>query len=301
MPPLMTTTSLVLLTLLSATASVLALRRLFGRATAEATSDLLQHLLVAAVTVGAMLVFLYQAMVVHEQWRPLEAHVDGLLLIAALLGATVWFLQVRPHLAGMSAFALPVLTLILAWGVCASAWTYRPFELDTLSPVWKTLHLTGVYLGTLCSAIAATAGAMFLFVERRLRQKQALRELGRMASLETLERLIVRAATLGFALLTLGLIAGLVLHPQESSLGPGWWHSPKVLLATAAWLIYAVVMNVRYATHFRGSRAAWLSIAGFLLLLLTYGVVTAVSDAMPARSGIVHAAIPNATLTEALP
>ena len=35
------------------------------------------------------------------------------------------------------------------------------------------------------------------------------------------------------------------------------------------------VMNVRFATGFRGKRAAWLAIAGFVLLLGVYGIVTA--------------------------
>ncbi len=279
-----TTLSLVVLTLLAAAAAAIALRRLIGKGADHAGPRRVQGALVALTTLGSTAVFAYRALAVHQDWLPLEAHVDGLLLIAALLGATVWFLQARPPLAALAAFALPVLALILAWGVCASAWTYRAFELDTLSPVWKSIHLAGVYLGTLCAAVAAVAGAMFLFVERRLRQKQQMIRMGGVASLETLERLIVRAATLGFALLTLGLIAGLVLHPQQSSLGPGWWHSPKVLLATAAWLIYALVMNVRYATHFRGGRAAWLSIAGFALLLITYGVVTALPASTPTPS-----------------
>jgi len=34
-------------------------------------------------------------------------------------------------------------------------------------------------------------------------------------------------------------------------------------------------MNVRFATGFRGKRAAWLAIAGFVLLLGVYGIVTA--------------------------
>ena len=100
-----------------------------------------------------------------------------------------------------------------------------------------------------------------------------------MASLETLETLIIRAATLGFVLLTLSLISGLVMVTQSdhtSSLGKAWWSSPKVWLAGAAWIVYAVLINVRSFSTVRGRRAAWLAIAGLVLVLATYGAVEAI-------------------------
>ena len=44
-----------------------------------------------------------------------------LVLIAALFGSAVLFLQRKPRLEALSAFALPLLALLLAWAVCASA------------------------------------------------------------------------------------------------------------------------------------------------------------------------------------
>jgi ABC-type uncharacterized transport system permease subunit len=208
-------------------------------------------------------------------WNPLAAHVDGLLLIASIMAAVGLYIQSRPRLGGLAAFYLPMLTLLLLWAVCASAWTYQPFGVNSLHPVWQTVHLAGVYLGTLGCCVAAVAGGMYLFVERQLKAKRNPRGLLNLASLETLERIIVQGAALGFALLTLGLIGGLVILGDGGDLDGGWWYRPKILLAGAAWLIYAVVMNVRFATTFRGRRAAWLAIGGLLLLLAVYAVVTA--------------------------
>lgn len=272
----LTSVLLIVLTALAGGASACAVLALRRRAADDRWLQRGVIGLLTGATLGSAVLFVLRALLLHKGFHPLTAHVDGLLLIAALLGAGLLFLRARPRLEGVAAFGLPLLTLILAWAICASAWTYHPFKTSPgLDPAWKAIHLGGVYVGTFCAALGAALGAMFLYVRRRLRLKQQLATLPRLASLESLESLIVRATVLGFALLTLGLVSGLVLQPAHSSLGPGWWHHPKVVLSTAAWLAYALLLNVRFTRSFRGARAAWLAIAGFVLLLATYGVITA--------------------------
>lgn len=302
MTPTLTNLGLVLLTLTAAAASAIALRRLRsamainqGAVNPDATTDpetrddslpatrptptepgkTTLNLLVTAIALGAGALLVYRWAEVGEDWNPIAAHVDGLLLIASLLAAVGLFIQRRPRLGGLAVFILPLLTLILAWAICASTWTYKEFNPGSLYPVWTAVHLTGVYLGTLGCALAAVAGVMYLVVEQQLKAKRNPRGLLRLASLETLERLTVQTSAVGFALLTVGLVSGvLILREQGDALGEGWWYSPKIVLAFAAWALYAVVMNVRVATVFRGRRAAWLAVAGFVLLLVVYGIVT---------------------------
>jgi len=255
--------------MLSIGACAIGLRRL-ARPQSAIGLRRVQYSLLGFCTVGCVLLFLYRALVIHHNWQPLESHVDGLLLIASLFAVMVLFLQSRGGVQGLTAFALPVLSFILAWSVCASAWTMHLFHIDS---IWKAFHLAGVYLGTLMFAIAAIGGGMFLYSQRRLRTKRAANKL---ASLEKIEGLIVWTSTLGFGLLTLGLVSGVIVISSGSTrLGAGWWYSSKIILATSVWLIYAVVMNTRHSTTFRGARAAWLSILGLVLLLATFGIVTA--------------------------
>ncbi len=275
-----TTLILSILTVLSVFVTIGALRRLRHPERAFVAS-VRQRLIVAAIALTTLGLFI-RFWLVEGGWQPVTSHRDGLLLMSFMLAGTIFFMQNRTRLVGLSAFALPVLTFLLGWAICSSAWTYRPFDLPTLHPVWRGVHLTGVYLGTAFCGLAAMAGGMYLYVQTRLKRKQNLGGLGRLASLEALENTIIRAATLGFVLLTLGLVTGVVvISESERQLPPGWWFTPKIVLATLAWLVYAVLMNVRYASGFRGRRAAWLSIIGLALLLATYAVVTRLPPAPP--------------------
>ncbi|MEX1088056.1 MAG: cytochrome c biogenesis protein CcsA [Phycisphaeraceae bacterium] len=263
MSNLPTTIALGILTLLSVTATIIAWRSLRPSQQGKASHRVTMSLL-GTVTTGSAVLFVIRWWA-GGRWAPLDAHVDGLLLIAALLGVLTLFLRSRAHLPGLTTFALPLISFVLLWGICASQWTFHGFHIIS---VWSSLHLASVYVGTALFVIAAVAGVMYLYAERRLRSHSGAMPAQRVGSLEAIEKLIIRTSAIGFALLTVALITGFVMWSTEAQkLAPGWWYSRKIVLALVAWLIYAVVMNVRHTTAFRGSRAAWLSIIGLVLLL----------------------------------
>lgn len=287
MPDPATSIPLILATLASIVVMMLAIRRASRAGEQPPPIWPIQALLglITALCLGA---FVFRIAFEHKAWVPVQAHVDGLLLIGLLLAPSIIYIQSRPKLFGLSLFAMPLLALILLWGVCATLWTYRPFNLESFAPAWTVFHLSVTYVGLLGCGIGAAGGAMYLFVQGRLKAKAGLGQVSPMASLETLETLIVRAATLGFVLLTLSLVSGLVMvtqSEQTSSLGKAWWTTPKVWLAAAAWVVYAVLINVRSFSTVRGRRAAWLAIAGLVLVLATYGAVEAIDHT---QSGDAH-------------
>jgi len=262
-----TTTSLLVLTLLSIVTSLLALTWLVFPRVDNRWQKWVQILL-PVIALGNAGVFVYRWLVIHHSWQPLESHVDGLVLISVLVATMLTFLQSRRRLESISAFVMPILTMMMVWAICASSWTYQVFTMDS---IWAAIHRLGVYLGSVFYLVAAGAGVMFLYVRRVLRNKKSPMLLGKLPSLEAIEKLIIQTATLGFALITLGLITGVIYTTSRSTaLGEHWWYSPKVILATIAWLSYALVMNVSYAQTFRGNRAAWLSIVGLLFVLATF-------------------------------
>jgi len=212
---------------------------------------------------------------------PVEAYVDVLLLIGVALAAVLLPIHRVQRFRGLAAAALPLLALVSLWAVCASAWTYRAFGSGSLGTVWGNVHLVTVSLGTMCCLVAAGAAGLFLYVHHQLKRRKPA-AVSELASLETLETVVVRGAALGFGLLGIGVVSGLiVLTGDRAALEHPWWFGPKLVLAALAWAAFAVVMTVRHAGRFRGVGAAWITIGGVVLLFATYGVVNALPDPTP--------------------
>ncbi|QDU72277.1 cytochrome c biogenesis protein CcsA [Mucisphaera calidilacus] len=250
---------------------VLELRLALGRESARVVVDVLGWVTVLLTGVVALVRWLG-----GPDWQPFHSHLDALLLMVVLLGAALVYLQMQARSRRVGLIGWPVVSFLLAWAVCASLWTYRPFRLDTMEPVWHAVHLAGVYVGTLFAVLAAIGGVLYLLVYRGLKQHTVTGPRWGLPSLAWTESAVVWMTTLGFVMLSVGLVSGVVIVTAEPGrLGEDWWWSPKVLLAAGAWLAFAVAMNVRRLSLLRGSRAAWLAIVGLLLLIVVHGLVTA--------------------------
>jgi len=198
-------------------------------------------------------------------WWPVEDNFDSFIWLATLLAGIVLYVQRVKPLPGLDWFVMPavVILLILA-GIFGRT---RPHEY--VESAWHWSHRVTAYGGAVAFAVAAAVGAMYLIVNGRLRSKRIASgpELGSLERLENLTRLSV---TLGFALLTVGLVTGLVRALDSSTtMGRHWFASPKVLLACSVWVVYALVLHAPINPSFRGRRAALLSVIGFVLMIGT--------------------------------
>ena len=69
--------------------------------------------------------------------------------------------------------------------------------------------------------------------------------------------------------MTLGLISG-VLWAHKAKLGPQWESDTKILLTFLTWLIYLLLIHYRLIAGWRGKKAAYLAIVGFVGVLVTF-------------------------------
>jgi ABC-type uncharacterized transport system permease subunit len=197
----------------------------------------------------------------------LRDNFETLVCLALLLAMFVIYIHLSRPVRGLDGFLLPIVATMLV-GAAVFGQT-KPHEY--VNETWSWVHRVTAYSGAAAFAVACAAGLMYLVVNRRLRSKSA----GpgpNLGSLERLEHLILMAVALGFGLLSVGLITGLVRiarTPGDTHLGDRWFLNPKVLLALGVWIVYAVVLHSPINPSFRGRKAAVLSVVGFVLMIGT--------------------------------
>ena len=76
--------------------------------------------------------------------------------------------------------------------------------------------------------------------------------------------------TVGFVAMSLTIITGSISAPQIW--GHAWHGDPKVTASLVTWGIYLVLLLYRLSSRWRGRRAAYISIAGFASVLITFGI-----------------------------
>lgn len=174
------------------------------------------------------------------------------------LGASVWF-ESRYHQRIIS-----FLTVLVALGLMLYA-TSIPNDIDPLVPALQNNLLLTVHVATAIVAygsftVGFAAAALFLIQPAEGRWGLPRPEL--------LDEIGYKAIVIGFPFLTLVIILGALW--AEVAWGRYWGWDPKETASLVTWLIYSAYLHARIVRGWRGSRAAWLLMAGFGATLFTY-------------------------------
>ncbi len=142
----------------------------------------------------------------------------------------------------------------------------------TVSPLlkgfWLTVHICLTLTGFAALALAGLGGILYLTQERQIKSKRFGFFHRRLPSLSQLDNLNYWCLTIGFPLLTAGIISGSLYAQHTQGRFFNW--DPKEILTLIAWFIYAVLLHERLAVGWRGRRAALMAICGLLVLLCTF-------------------------------
>jgi len=163
-------------------------------------------------------------------------------------------------------YAAPLAVLIL---LVATQFPKEPMQpLDLLKGIWLTTHIITVFIGDAALALAAGTGLLYLIQEHSIKTKTRGFFFRRLPSLELLDNTGHACIVVGFTLLTIGLISGMIYAKIKWS---GFWSwDPKEVWSAVTWLFYAVLLHERLAVGWRGRRAAIMAIAGLAVMLFTF-------------------------------
>ena len=114
--------------------------------------------------------------------------------------------------------------------------------------------------------VAGAAGLLYLIHHRAIKRHRVAPH-SALPSLESLDRANALALALGFLLLSLGVLTGVLwVETREGRLWPGGLHANATLLA---WLAYAGLVLARFGAGGGARFSALGSAAGFAMLLVT--------------------------------
>lgn len=181
-----------------------------------------------------------------------------------------FFHEYKYRLGLLSAFIMPIVFLLMFSS------SIFPREIKALSPVlqsyWFGIHVILAFLGDASFAMACGVGIMYLLQERFVKSKKLTGLFQKLPSLQVLDEINYHLITLGFPMLTLAMITGMLW--ANTAWGTYWRWDPKEVWSLITWLIYALVLHLRLTIGWRGKKAAILSIVGFMMVIFAFFGVT---------------------------
>jgi len=206
---------------------------------------------------------------VGEGAIPLATPYDAITFFTLCITVVYAYLEVR---VGLQTTGLFIIGISAFFQTFASL-RYAPF--GTLSPEltrkWFAVHAGTSLLSFSSFAVAAVLAGLYLMLYRELHTGRPGYVFQRIPPLETLDEMSYRSLSLGFVLLTIGIVTGMIW--ANDVWHRPWAWDPKQCLSLTTWLAYAAYLGLRLRTGFVGKRVAVFAIVGFVLSLFTFVLV----------------------------
>jgi len=181
-------------------------------------------------------------------------------------------MEFRFKIAALGSFMLPLVLILMIPTLVLSG------RIEEMKPVlksgWLGVHTSFAVLGDASFAFAFIVSIMYLIQERQLKTKHLGAIFHRLPSLDIMDTLGYKALTFGWPLFTLGMISGSIW--ANSAWGTYWSWDPKETWSLITWVIYLVLLHLR-TIGWRGRKMAFLSIVGFMFVLVSFFVVSRVN------------------------
>ena len=216
-----------------------------------------------AIAIGLLLhgVLLYQSLFFGGFNLGVTTALSAIFWLTVLI---YWIADLKRELHSLQAFVLPPAALFVILQSLLPETHLLPYAHQPAF-LW---HLVIALLAYSLFTFAALHALLMTVAERSLHRKPTLIRLPDFPPLIVMEKLLFRIITLGFLLLTLTLVSGVVFSEQL-------FHQPlkfnhKNVFTILSWLIFGALLIGRYRYGWRGKTAIRWTLSGFGILLLAY-------------------------------
>ncbi|MDR3570389.1 MAG: cytochrome c biogenesis protein CcsA [Syntrophobacteraceae bacterium] len=219
-------------------------------------------LLAGALFHGAALVML----TIETGHFPVTSIQEAISLFAWVFVVTYLVIQIKLQLRILGSFVSPLAVIFMISSQLLP--TKAILRNGSSGSGWLIAHVASIFLANALFAVLFSLGIMYLLQERRIKKKNFGLLYERLPSLERIDSIAHVCLLSGFPLMTAGLITGFAYAAMVWRSPWNW--DPKEVLSVVTWMIYAILVHERLTVGWRGRRAAWLAIIGFLATVLTF-------------------------------
>ena len=102
---------------------------------------------------------------------------------------------------------------------------------------------------------------------------------------ELVDEISYRAISIGYPVFTLGALIFAMIWADQAW-GRFWGWDPKEVWALIVWLFYSAYLHLRLSRGWIGAKSAWMSVIGFVMILITLVVVNLVIAGLHSYAGV---------------
>jgi cytochrome c-type biogenesis protein CcsB len=225
--------------------------------------------------------------------------------VAVLLVIWVAMLPRRPEWRDLG--VLVVLFNLLLLGVAVLVLYTESAELiPALKSYWLWIHVSAAIIASAVFTVGSLASILYLLregYERRAasgglggQRPAGWRQIGwvarsvsdavgaRLPESGQLDRVAYQTIAFAFPLWFFAVVAGAIW--AEDAWGRYWGWDPKETWAFITWVVYAAYLHARSTAGWRGSRASWIAIAGWVAFMINYFGVNFFASGLHSYAGV---------------
>lgn len=188
----------------------------------------------------------------------------GLSFVFAVVVAYV-IVEKKFNLSAVGIFVMPVAAVISCWLVSVDL-TIQPV-MPALRSYWLSVHVSAAVIAYGSFAMSFAVAVAYLLKDKAEVDFQS-RINQELPALKVLDTICYKLIFVGLPFLTIMLVTGAVW--AEYAWGSFWSWDPKETWALITWLVYAAYLHTRFMIGFKGKRAAWLAVLGFMAVIFTF-------------------------------
>jgi cytochrome c-type biogenesis protein CcsB len=236
-------------------------------------------LTVLAALVHASSLALRGAATGRVPWANMYEFTSAICIVAVISWLGVLYRQPDPApLQRLGGFVLlPVVVLMFLGGTVLYAQA-APL-IPALDSYWITIHVSAAAAASGILLVSGVASVLYL-----VREGAGSRIAARLPGSASLDRLAYRTAVVALPIWTFAVITGAIW--AEAAWGRYWGWDPKETCALVAWVVYAGYLHARATAGWRGSRAAWINVVGFGVMLFNLFFINIVIAGLHSYAGI---------------